>query len=328
MEEGFEAVAAERLEVFNTRHLHELTLPKVWYAHSDREETGAFYAVAGNPVEARALIFSEVPHSTHLEDESIKVRLLAQQEVVGPDYCVIGVETYSPDVLKLSAVQRKAVRSGDFRPLSERFAAVVNTVKPRDDQGVYVYGFSRGADVGVQFTHDSLFNPNFAGSKVHKLGAFEIARTCRQIGLLTMINFGRSGGMLYQNVIESGSAALLEARGIDLANPRAEKQHNKEVQSGVVAYFMADIVGNLALTAGFSRPDSVTQLVDISFDKRSPLTIVGRMHDSRVFSDQDFEYLSKNVNHDWFVMREYVGDHAAADKLSRSAAFMLETVTS
>lgn len=324
----YERLSAERLEVagFGHKSLAELQLPEVQRLSFNGTLVNLAYTELSNTPEADSVMFSVIPYSTRLEDDSIRLRLAAQQAVLGPDIALVGVQVYEPGYQELSGPQRKAVSTGSFAPFADRLLMTMELLHIRADQRIMLYGFSMGADVGVEAAYQNLTNPNRGAVMIESVGIFEPARVMKRGAIAVANTFGKSGKNLYRNVIESNSPALLEARGIDLYDKRAEKKHKAMVNRGVFDYNRKDVAGNFSILRGFGHNDTIEQINSmihhavISSDV--PNMLVARMIYSGLTPR---EALKKIHRSDKVSVQEYAGDHSAADKLQRSGAFILQT---
>ncbi len=329
-ETEYEILASHRLRAagFHEKSLADLELPKEQRLKFEGTPVNLCYIEMGNTAEAETVIFSVIPYSTTLEDNSIKVRLAAQQTVLGPDAAVVGVQVYEPVNQGLSPKQRELVASGSFEPFADRLLMTVDLLNIREDQRIGLYGFSMGADVSAEAVYSNIKNHNRGIARIERLGVFEPVRVLKRGAVAVAGTFGKSGKNLYQNVIASDSPALLEARGIDLAYKRAAKKHADSVNKGVLGYNRKDIRGNYAILRGFGHDYTIARLNEMSLagisNKDMPQMVVARLMDSGLTPQKALAKLRTGDNLEVF---EYEGDHSAADKLQRSGAFILQTAT-
>lgn len=298
--------------------VEELGLPDI-QTYEDQRGRQVPFAVYGD-LGAPNLVFSATTYSTSIEDKSQQIRMSAGQAVLGERYCVVGTTPYSPKTLGLTLPERKIVANGSFLPFADRMLGVIDTIAPKDDQKVILYGFSFGGDVAVELTHATLYDEQRGVVGIENLGVFDPARVANRGGLAVSNAFRTSGAELYYNVITSNSLALLEARNIDTYDPNAEKKHQKEVERGVAMYSLRDPLGNLAIIRGFGCDETLVQLDKVSRHANSPNTFLGRMSDSSVFPENDFEAFAGDVTK--LLLK---GDHSAADNLIFNSALMLLT---
>lgn len=306
---------------FHNSSLEDLDLPDVQYT----EWLGGVkipYAVFGD-LDAPKVLFATSPYGCKVDDESQMVRLKAQQIALGDEACVVGLHVYEPKNLELSYDDKKKVADGSFLPFADRVLAVMKEVDPKDDQQVGLYGFSMGADVSVETAYQMISNDRRGEYPVDMLGAIEPARVTARGTMAVVRAFGKSGKGLYDNVLESNSPALLEARGIDPEDSKARKKHDSSVRRGVMKYNAADVSGNLAIVRGFSGDDTLRQLNKMASSDDMPPTLVGRMADSRVSTPDFLKRLSQSESIETFEMP---GDHSLGDNVRKSAAFMARTV--
>lgn len=306
---------------FQNSSLEELQLPMVQVAEAPGGAQVP-YAVFGD-LDAPSVVFVTSPYGCRVDDESQMVRLEAQQKALGDDACVVGLHVYEPGKLELSAKERQVIASGSFRPYADRVLSVIEAVDPRDDQDVILYGFSMGADVSVDTTYRMATDPQRGIRSVERLAAIEPARSQKRGAIAVVRAFATSGDDLYDNVLASGSAALLEARGIDPTDSRAKKKHDAQVTKDVIRGNLRDVRGNIANIRGFATDETLGQLNDMIWDGVLPRTLVGRMTESpictRVFMDTILPA-------DNLAKFEVAGDHSLADNVSKSAAFAVQAV--
>ncbi len=321
-----EAVASLLLDRANfcAATLESLELPAEFSHVEAADGSRVPYIILGNPTDAKSLVYTSTPYSTRLSDLSQQVRLKAQQEVLGENYCLIAAQLYEPKAQEFDRTEKAKIAEGSFVPLSDRLFAVMEKVPPRDDQEVVLYGFSMSADVMVETAYQSVRDPQRGLYEINKLGVFECARAAKRGRLAVIKAFADSGKDLYDNVMSYPSSALLEARDIDVLDPKAKKRHDNAMAKGVANYFRKDLSGNLALISGFSKPTSKKQLIELSESLDQPLIKVGRMQDSTVCPRSFFEGLLRSNS---FVLMDLPGDHSNADSLARSASFILRTVS-
>ena len=278
------------------------------------------YAAFGNVADAETVLATSLPWSTFLDDDSTMVRLKAQSMVLFDTVCVVGIEAYRPDPCGyFTRHEKRKLKSGDFRPVAERFMGVVEALDLQDDQELDVMGFSFAADTAVETAYQNLTDAQFGVRPIDRLTVVECARTRKLahipiIGALKAgLQFGASGKDLYDNVVASNSRALLEARGIDEDDSRAQKRHDRAVAKGVLEYIQGDLSGNLALAEGFAQDTSATQLHIVAESPDAPKLIVGRASRSKVCPPEFLDGFDQRVK--TFTVE---GDHSVADKLSNS----------
>jgi pimeloyl-ACP methyl ester carboxylesterase len=326
-ETEFETLAQHRLRAagFHEKSLADLELPQVQRLEFVGTPVNLCYIEMGNTAEAETVIFSVIPYSTTLEDNSIKVRLAAQQATLGPETAVVGVQVYEPVHQGLSPKQRELIAAGSFEPFADRLLMTMQLLNIREDQRISLYGFSMGADVSTEAAYSNIKNQNRGIARIERLGVFEPVRVMKRGAIAVAGTFGKSGKNLYQNVIDSDSPALLEARGIDLTDKRAAKKHAASVNRGVLGYNRKDIRGNYAILRGFGHDYTIARLNEMSLagisNKDMPQMIVARLMDSGLTPRKALARLRTGENLEVF---EYEGDHSAADKLQRSGAFVLQ----
>ena len=315
----FRVQAAEALfeAGFQSKSYADLAIPPIKVsAGPDNVESP--FVVFGDANEARSIHITSVPYSTRVSDKSQLVRAAAQHVVLGPETALVVAQLYDPKNQRFNHSERKQTANGSFRPLAQRLSGVIEHVGVRDDQTLDMSGFSMAADVGVEAVWLALHDSNFSFPEVSRLGVFDPARVVSRGAIGVSIAFAGSGKGLFQNVVNSHSPALLEARGINPQDPEAEKKHEKSVNLGVVEWNLADPLGNIALMRGFGTNVTTLQLAEIVRNEDSPRTVVVRMEDSRVCPAKDLESLS-------VPLVTESGDHSAADNILRGASFALQT---
>ncbi len=281
------------------------------------------YMQFGDRAEAKAFVFMPLAYSGSLSNPSEQVHMFAYQKVLGKDYCLVGVQPYDPKDNQYQKEDLKKIAKGDWQPMADRVLTVIKEVNPGDDQELILYGYSLGADVSVETAFQMLTNEQRGIRKVDKLGAVEYARGKDRGflgGLAIMRAFSKSGKNLFQNVVDSDSPALLEARGIDLSDPKAQKKHKKAVARSVTAYALSDIGATLAGFSGAATNRSLRQLNIIGKNRQdAPRITVGHMDDSLICPDESTLYLERSIR----TFRES-GDHSTGDNIRRSASFVLQ----
>ncbi len=288
------------------------------------------FSAYGNPSEAETIVFEPLPGTVKLDDLTIQLRLKAQQTALGEDYALVGVELYNPRDIRLNRDERRTTSQGFFGPFALRLLKTIETVGPRDDQKVGLYGYSLGADVSVEAAYENLTNETFGQTKIEHLGVYEACRMQNRgrVALQRAAKVGQafkdSGPDLFNNIVNTASPALLEASGIDINDPDAERKHAKSVEKVVKKYITKDILGNIAISSGLGHDITIDQLKFLCQHKDMPWTTLGRMRNSTM-SPPGVAFL-----HLPFVerlrTRLHDGDHSKADNLRYSAAFVLETV--
>ncbi len=318
MTNSYGEAAAERLaEIgFLEKPLSSFEFPVIENAEDTR------YAVFGSVPDAWTVLYSVIPYSTKLSDDSIKLRLAAQQAALGNEYALVGIEAYNPSQKRLDHEQRHEIKAGIFRPFSERVLRVIEATKPRDEQEAGLYGYSLGADVATEVAYDVLTDPSRGIITLDVLGVYESARMRNRGRLAVAAAFAGSGKDLWQNVLDSQSPALLEARGITDTSEQSKKAHAAAVNKGVLNYNLADPLGNWAIMKGFGHDTTKRQLEVITANRDMPLTTIGRMSASTLMpADFDINFEPSHR----LIVKEYFGDHSAADKLQKSVEFILQT---
>lgn len=325
--EMMQSLAENRLveSGFLYKNLADLDLPNVQSVEA-MDGSRVSYAIFGNPTTAKILMFSSVAYSTNLRDGSEMVHFAAQQEALGEEACVIGVQVYDPKNSKLDKAAKETVATGSFEPFAERLLAVIEKVNPKQDQEIVLHGYSMGADVAVETGYQAVTNPNKGQYNIERLGAFECARAKQRGRLAMMATFMTSGPELYENVTDSISPALLEARHINLRknidSRLAKQKHDLWVAKNVLGYYGHDLRGNMSLVNGFGTDTSLRQLNIMASNPNSPLTVVGRGNKSKVCPP---EFLDGLDEHEHLQTVTFEGDHSASDKLQNSVMFAMIT---
>lgn len=325
----YEMLAEYRLgeQGFHCRKLDKFDLPQP-VTFGDGLRYSANWNDLDRMADSSHLAISPLPYSTTLDDKSIQLRLATQQMALGDDYAVVGLEVYNPRVQPLTKNEREEVAAGSFKPFAQKVLSFVDALA-RDDQKVSLYGFSMGADVSVEAAHINMFSAHGGIRPIDYLGAFECAgmqnrgRLALQRVISTSLAFRESGPDLWRNVVASRSPALLEAREISGISPADEKLHDKRVAKGVKNYISVDKRGSWALASGFGNAMSRYRLSDITASPGTmPKTTVGRMQRSTLMPEDFRDLLGESTK---LVTAEYDEDHSAADRLTMSAAFILQT---
>jgi hypothetical protein len=315
---SYSEAAAERLAEtgFLEKPLGSFDFPEIQNVEDTR------YMAFGSVPDAWTVLYSVIPYSTKLSDDSIKLRLAAQHAALGDEYALVGIEAYNPTEKRLDHEQRHEIKAGIFRPFSERALRVIEATKLRPDQQVGLYGYSLGADVASEVTYDVLTDPSRGIVAFDVLGIYEAARMRNRNRGAVALAFAGSGKDLWQNILDSESPALLEARGVADTSEQSKKAHAAAVNKVVLNYNLADPRGNLAIMKGFGHDITKHQLKVITANRDMPLTTIGRMRDSTLMpADFDADLESSHR----LVIKEYPGDHSAADNLKKSVEFILQT---
>lgn len=323
-EDGYAERAAALLEEsgFHAAKMKDLDLPGVEYA-SSLDGTIAQYLAFGDVQEAEAVHVTVVPYTTLVKDRSQQVRGHAEHIGQGGGTALVKTEVYNPWEQRLPHKQRAKVAEGDFSPLAQRLSNLVEQLHLRDDQHLYMSGFSMGGDVTAEVLARTMSDPNFYfPHRIDGVGIFEAARMVnRNRHLLgrrasVAIDFARSGKDLHDNVLASQSPALLEARGIDPDNPKAKKDHDKWVMQDGARWMRRDIEGNWALLGGFGTDQTAQQLNRLRWFKGLPNITLIRMADSWMMPEASIRDLAGVPG---FELITEPGDHSAADNVVRAA---------
>ncbi|MGZ6005525.1 MAG: hypothetical protein ACXWLH_05265 [Candidatus Saccharimonadales bacterium] len=326
----FVTEAEQRLEETNfyQKSVADLELPPLMFVETP-DGKPIFYQVLGNLAEAKSVVVEPMAYSTRLSDTEHQVRLAAKQSALGDEYCMVGVQYFDPEGSEFANRQKWQIFKGDYKPIADRVLAVIDALNLRDEQELILYGYSLGADISVEVAFQNLDNWNCGLRRIDRLGAVDFTRgQNRSIvgGLAVLLAFARSGGNLYENTVGSGSRALIEATGIDLADPAAEKKYLAKVNKHVTKYFMSDMTGNLAGFIGAATDGTVQHINDIgSYVNLRPLTKAGRTDDSLICKQSFLDCLQP---HQDLVKFHEPGDHATADEIRRDVAFVLRTALS
>ncbi|MDB5166243.1 MAG: hypothetical protein JWM37_315 [Candidatus Saccharibacteria bacterium] len=294
------------------RYLHEddygkdYELPEVAVTHDVR------YAVVG-AVDAPNVILESAPYLTAIDKPHYLLRLMAQQEVLGENYAVVGIEAFNP-AMNLTHRQRKAIAAGSFSVYATNVLRVAEAVHCEDDQVFSAYGYSLGGDVAVQTAYDVATNENRGVINIQGLGAVEAARVDNR-GLRVVKAMADSGKNLWQNVRNSESEALNVAWGID---ENMTDEQIKEAVSHIDVRFLAGYMlrGPLhirALISGSGTRETVHQLDHLSYTDLP--VVLGRQAASKVCTPEFIDRYAEAFT----VFTEFGNDHSADDNLIRSA---------
>jgi pimeloyl-ACP methyl ester carboxylesterase len=323
----YEQFASERLSEagFHEKTLEELSIPdiKQLVVIEDGKEKALNYIEMGDTNNAKHLVFTIPPYSTNIRDEFIQVRLSAQQAALGEQYALVGVQAHGTDDESLSWKQRKQVARGDFQPFADRAMAVMEHLKPRDDQTVSLYGYSMGADISTEVAYQNLWNVHRGMREIESLGVYEPARVMKRGAIAVAAAFASSGDRLFENVIDSDSPALNESRGIDPSDPKAKFKHDMWVNKTVGAASILHVPHTYAFLKGFGTPETVRQLEAITADRLAPKRInVAQMEESGITPLEPIERLPDSIIRDL----DQKGDHSSADNVVRGAGFIMRSV--
>lgn len=332
IEINYSELATERLAEagFFSKSLADLELEQV---NTVAAGNGVVRFSAYGSLEVEMVVVETLPGTVALSDPSIQLRLKAHHTALGAGQALVGVELYNPKDMKFNHSARKAIAHGSFRPFADRLFRTINHLGLGDDQRLALFGYSLGADVNVETAHQNLTNENRGSRQIDSLGVYEPCRMRNRgrLALQRAMNvsaaFSKSGPDLFKNIVDTGSPALLGARGIDVNDPDAKKNHDKAVAKDVAKYTAQDLVGNIAITSGLGCNDSLWQLVEICKWPDMPSTTVSRM-ERTTMNPPGFPFTLLNHAPATGRLRvlSYNGDHSLADNLRQSAAFVLQTV--
>lgn len=315
------------------KSIAELNLPNVQYAEA-ADKSHVPYAVFGDIYEAPFIMPIVAPYSTEIQSPHYLTRLHTTQTALGEDYAVVGIQVYHPKDQKLSPAQKSKISSGDFTPFVDRELAVLEQLGT--DQGYQTfkpYGQSMGADTQIELVHSNSFDPNKGVLNILGLGFVEPARTENRHPLRMMQAFASSGGELLKNVIESDSLALMQAWELNpgVTQKDAQKMFDRKLGFGVIRYWLADVLGNWAVTSGFATDTSLKQV-----EQLIPLGIPmygERSEDSNVFTPEAYASLEKansisqSVGRGNLVLVKVRGDHSKADNIREAGKSALRFAT-
>jgi hypothetical protein len=280
------------------------------------------YTVHGDVAQAKHVIFETADYLTPLSKEHYQLRLSAQQESLGPDFCVVGVEAFSSQPRIFSRTQLNTLKSGDFEPVASRVFRVIDSVGLSEDQTASVGGSSLGGDISIQVAHDSSFNENRGIVEITGLKAIEPARVRdRNVKKLRIAKaFASSGDKFFSNIIESDSVDLLRAFDLDVDDPsKSELKHNIKTVTGILGYWARAPLANLALLNGFGYDTSYRQLADIVQYDAVPAVMVATCEDSTVSSTNILEVVDHfgSSTQQGLVIEN--NDHSAENNIQESA---------
>jgi len=301
---------------FTEKTIEAFNLPPVELADNG-EKPAIAYATYGNMDEAKTVVLEATPYSTNVDFEQIQLRMAAHQAALGPDFCVVSIQGFVADPKAFNKADREQFAKGSFAPITERMLRVADAVGIKDNQAVFAYGYSLGADAAVDLTHAVLTDPNRGTINITAVGAMEAARVMDRPRAAVLLAQNKSGKKLYQNSIDSNMPALNLALGIDLADPASKEKYDKEVMRGVTRYAFSSKLGNLAIMKAFGSDLSAKQLTEI-LKKTYATVVVGRQTESTISSHQLLEDLLKN-DRDGLYLLEETNDHSADDNIRHSA---------
>jgi len=327
----FTVMAQQRLDAanFRTRSLVELNLPLIQVAETVDNKPVEFQ-VYGDPNSARIIVIEPLPYSVRLSDESQQVHLAAKQEVLGEEYCMVGVQPYDPKKARYSFKELIKISKGDSRPMAERILAVIGMLPIRDDQELILQGYSLAGDISIETANLLLTDKNRGIRRVDRLHVTEYARGKKYqhklVGAITVaMAFNNSGGDLFSSIVAGDARALLEATGIDPMDSKAEKKHKSKVMWGVLAYAFSDMPATAAGFLGAATSTSFDQLNDMGASSSSPLIRALRMDRSLICLPPFTDSLTPHDKLKTFVEP---GDHATGNDLIRETGFTLRAALS
>lgn len=306
--------------------LDNIDLPVVEYARGSNDDYVPYF-VYGD-LTSQDLVFAVSPEGYRVEDKSIKLRLKAQQIAMGETFCVVGVNAYDSSVLGMTRKERKEVATGDFQLYADRVFSVIEALSPNEDQNISVYGYSLGADVSIETVYQNATNENRGIIDISKLAAVEPTRVAKR-GMLAVIGaFSSSSSMLFENILDADIPALLEARDINLADPKNSKKHDKSVLRSVIYENLKDIPRGLANIQGAGSDMSKVQLEYLINEDMLPTTTIGQVIGSKVCSDEFVVSLegSSSDKSQLEIFRIANNDHSFAENIAKSGALMVRSV--
>jgi hypothetical protein len=265
-----------------------------------------------------------LPFSQNLDNPSMQVRLAAQAEALGPHYAMVAVQTFHPKDLRFDGTARKSVANGSFRPMAENMLRVIEKVQSESGEAkrTVLFGFSKAADEVVETAHMNQFDPNQGVVDIDIVGAWDCGRSAFR-GSVEMIKaFNNAGPDLFERVIESNMPALYTARGIDIEDPNAEKNHDKNVYIGVAKYVGRHPLGVIALLKGYKTDMSKQQIIELSDVSGGPVCVAGRMSDSTICVPEFFDGMDSGPR---LQLETWPGTHATADDPTVNAGFAIRS---
>jgi pimeloyl-ACP methyl ester carboxylesterase len=304
-----------------THNLADYNLPIVELA-PDGDNAPVPYVVFGTKVKDAPYKILEIsPYATELDSPHYQLRLGAQQDVLGPEYCIIGVQAYDPVGQTLSSVEKVQMAAGNFSPLSTRVLRVAKHLGLDKNESNYVYGYSLGADVAIQTASELLGDANRGVVPLKSLGAVEAARVSDRGAMAVMKAMKASGNDLFENILGSRAKALTEAWGIeDTARAEKHRGFDGRLMAGMAKYWLGSLSANIAITKGFGTEQSLLQASLIVVDGLP--TFIGRQKASSVCPESFITSL-ESLGQPNLVTLQEKGDHSADDNIRRSAARIL-----
>src|SRR3990167_11445275 len=238
MIEGYVSGARANLEEvgFGAKTVAELMLPPIQHVEA-HDGTSTVFKVYGDPNESHTLVFTSNSYGNALEDDlPQQVRLAAQFAELGPGYSLVGTQLYHPKNQRLVSSQVQEVKGGSFLPFAKRFMPVIEKINPRDDQKVVLVGHSKAGDDMTEVAYQMTKNSNFDGYQVDSIGVFDPGRSESRSAFRVAQALATGAPNLYQHILASNSIAILESRGIDTSDPKAEKNYQATIMKGVLKY--------------------------------------------------------------------------------------------
>lgn len=323
MIEGYVGGARANLEEvgFGAKSVAELMLPPIQHVDA-HDGTSTAFQVYGDPNEAHTLVFTTNSYGNALEDDlPQQVRLAAQFAELGAGYCLVGTQLYHPKNQRLVGSQAQVIKKGSFLPFAERFMPVIEKIDPKEDQKVVLVGHSKAGDDMTEVAYQMTKNPNFDGYRVDSIGVFDPGRSKRRNAFRVVSALANAAPNLYQHILASNSVAILESRGIDTSDPKAEKKYQASITKGVLKYFASDISGNYAQMMGFRHETTTKQLVELHRGADAPEILAIRLTEAEVCTN----YFVKTLRSVGVTVVEYPSDHSGVDQLEVIAGFTRAT---
>lgn len=271
--------------------------------------TAVRYSVHGDLEDAQHVVAIPTPFVTLLDSDAFQMQLEAGQELLGSEFCVVGIETHNP-VDKIPGPLRRGISEGDFNYFSGRILRALKHIGIREDQTLSLSGYSMSADVGVQLADDLATNPNRGVLRLDALSAFEPARTVKRYAILKLLDFKASGKDFFDNVVAGDLRPQLDAWDID---PNGDldaqfKAFEKMIGRDFTHKIRKDPAGHFAMAQGFGTTVTLEQIRRVDASGAAVPMIVGRFIGSKIFPAQAFYDLQRDLPGHQYVEEE--GDHS------------------
>lgn len=248
--------------------------------------------VFGDMTSAEIIVAETVFFGARITDPTQIDRFASHQEVLGKKFCVVATQVFDPVLNPFSREQQRVINGGSFVPFAERFASVIEGQEFDPDQELRLLGYSQAGDVAVQTVHSALHGKIELPSRVTMMGAMDFARTKDRWVPRMMGTFALSAPNMYENIVSSGSPALMESMGIDPSKRFMKQRHLARAVRETLAWGMVDVLGMYRLVNGFGTVESLIQVNEIVAHPDGPdRTTIGVSTEAQIFHDSGLELL-------------------------------------